>query len=119
MGVVRLPTPAGAVARRLDILYAPPQTYPFTLLHFTGNAMFNIDLRNHAINQGYSLNELGLTYIDAKQKHMNLPVTKEDVKNKIKKDVFETEADILNFLGVKYVPATQRKANTVAKILMK
>mmetsp|Transcript_2097 Transcript_2097/g.4878 ORF Transcript_2097/g.4878 Transcript_2097/m.4878 type:complete len:512 (+) Transcript_2097:113-1648(+) len=50
--------------RRVDTLFlADPTLYPFTLLHFTGDKLFNIDLRNHALAQGYSLSEHGFRYV--------------------------------------------------------
>jgi len=36
-------------ARRLDILYSPPEEYAFAVLYFTGSKMFNIGMRKHAL----------------------------------------------------------------------
>jgi len=48
-------------ARRMDIMYAPPNEYPFAILYFTGSKEFNTYQRSMALSKGWSLNEHGFT----------------------------------------------------------
>lgn len=81
--------------RRFDIVFTTPETYPFALLYFTGCASFNILMRNHALSMGYSLSEYGLKPMNATTKAVKLPI-------------FQSEEDVFAFLGLIYVPATER-----------
>jgi DNA polymerase/3'-5' exonuclease PolX len=47
--------------RRLDLLLTPTEEYPFAILYFTGSDKFNIRMRQHALDRGYTLNEHALT----------------------------------------------------------
>jgi DNA polymerase beta len=76
------------IYRRIDILYATKNVWPFSILYFTGSAEFNIILRNLALSKGYSLNEYGFT-----------PKPKQE---------FETEEDIFKFLGLRYIEPIER-----------
>ncbi len=80
--------------RRLDILLTPPEEYGYALLYFTGSQKFNILVRQHALTLGYTLNEHRLAPIEAKAK----PIP-----------VLRTEAEILAFLGIKYVRPQDRE----------
>jgi DNA polymerase/3'-5' exonuclease PolX len=91
MGICRL---GKLPFRRLDILLTPPEEYGYALLYFTGSQKFNILVRQHALTLGYSLNEHRLTPISAKAK----PVP--DLR---------TEAEILAFLGIKFVEPKDRE----------
>ena len=82
---------ANSPARRIDFLYTPPREWPFALLYFTGNAEFNVVMRETANTQGYSLNEHGL--------YKN----KEKVERK-----FETEESIFDYLGLVYKEPKER-----------
>lgn len=57
MGFCRLP---GAPARRLDILLTPASEYAYAILYFTGSDKFNVGMRRHALERGYTLNEHGM-----------------------------------------------------------
>lgn len=46
--------------RHIDILYSSPNQYPFAILYFTGSKEFNVNMRLHAIQLGYTLSEHGL-----------------------------------------------------------
>jgi DNA polymerase/3'-5' exonuclease PolX len=46
--------------RHLDIFYHPREIYPFAILHSTGSAEFNAELRSFFITKGYSLSEKGI-----------------------------------------------------------
>ena len=90
MGIIQLPSKP---ARRLDILYSPPDEYAFAILYFTGSKMFNIGTRRHALSMGLSLNEHGLTEVKTKKK-LELKMT--------------NEKDIFSFLGLQYVEPSKR-----------
>jgi len=81
--------------RRLDILLTPPEEYGYALLYFTGSQKFNILVRQHALTLGYTLNEHKLTPISAKAK----PIPS-----------LKTEAEILAFLGIKFVEPKDRES---------
>jgi DNA polymerase/3'-5' exonuclease PolX len=93
MGYCKLPK--HKTFRRIDILYSTPDKYAFALLYFTGNQQFNIKLRNLALSLGYSLNEYGLTYSKGEEKGEYI-------------DTLTSEEEILNFLGLKYIPPEKR-----------
>ncbi len=80
-------------ARRLDLLLTPSDEYSYALLYFTGSNKFNIAFRQHAINKGYTLNEHTMTKV--------LQTAREPHK-------MVQERDIFNFLGLKYIPPTER-----------
>jgi DNA polymerase (family X) len=61
------------------------------LVHFTGNGAFDVALRIRARDRGFKLNEYGVW----RETHM---VT-----------MCETEQEVFDILGVKYVPPEQRK----------
>jgi DNA polymerase/3'-5' exonuclease PolX len=88
MGYVKLGS--GARIRRLDLLLTPPEEYAYSMLYFTGSDKFNIAMRRHSLSKGYSLNEHGITPIAT-----TAPLTREE--------------DIFAFLGLRYVPPTERK----------
>lgn len=51
------------VARRLDLLVAPPAEFPFAVFYFTGSDTFNVRVRALAQEQGFTLNEHALTHV--------------------------------------------------------
>lgn len=87
--------------RRLDLLITDINEFAFSQLYFTGDQGFNIDMRNYALNKGFSLSEYGLKYIDGEHKG-------EFVKHK-----FKNEEDIFKFLGLEYVLPKNRKSNVL------
>ncbi|KAJ1529363.1 hypothetical protein ONE63_006151 [Megalurothrips usitatus] len=58
MGACRLST--DGTVRRLDIRLTPHDQYWCSILYFTGSDMFNKDMRTHALQKGYTLNEYSL-----------------------------------------------------------
>ncbi len=82
------------VARRIDILFTPPEEYAFALLYFTGSQEFNIKLRQRALDLGWSINEHRIINIDS-TKIRNPPV-------------LTSEKEIFNFLGIEYLEPSQR-----------
>ena len=79
--------------RRIDIMYTPPEEYPFAVLYFTGSADFNVKMRNDLLDRGYTLNEHGVKYTD-KRKKMN--------------ETFKTEKSIFDYFGYPYVEPESR-----------
>lgn len=79
--------------RRLDILITNEKTYPFAFYYFTGSDLFNIAVRNYALERGYSLNEYGLTPLNDDV----APVPK-----------IKEERDIFRFLKIQYVEPSAR-----------
>lgn len=47
----------GKVYRRLDIRLLPHDQYFCGVLYFTGSDLFNKDMRAHALEKGFTLNE--------------------------------------------------------------
>lgn len=78
--------------RRIDLLLTTPQEYPYALLYFTGSKQFNIAMRKHALELGYSLSEQSLTNVNTKKKVSGLT----------------SEKDIFDFLDIKYVSPEKR-----------
>ncbi len=91
MAIIKL-TPT-ATARRLDLLLTPAAEYPYALFYFTGSDKFNVAVRSHALELGYSLNEHTFTIVEP-----SMPAP----------PPVETEEDIFSFLGLKYIPPTER-----------
>ncbi len=79
--------------RRVDIYYAPYDSYHSFLLHLTGSGEFNRKMRLLAIELGYKLNEYGL--FKAKD-------------HKFTKIHVESEKDIFNKLGMEYIKPENR-----------
>ena len=53
-----------SVARRLDIRLIPQDQYYCGILYFTGSDLFNKNMRAHALDRGYTLNEYTLRPVD-------------------------------------------------------
>lgn len=80
--------------RRLDLLITRKHEFPFALLYFTGSAEFNTRLRAFALaSKKLSLNEYGLRDIQT---------------NKFVEGAFETEKDVFDFLGIRYMEPKDR-----------
>lgn len=91
MAIIKL-TPS-STARRLDLLLTPAAEYAYALFYFTGSDKFNVAVRSHALELGYSLNEHTLSLTDS-----SMPVP----------PPMESEEDIFSFLGLRYIPPTER-----------
>lgn len=84
--------------RRIDLLYTNKKEYPFAILYFTGDAGFNVTMRQYCLNKGLSLSEHGL---------------KDEKTGKYIEHIFETEKDIFDYLGLKYIEPKDRKADNL------
>ena len=87
----------GKPARRVDIMYTPPQEYAFAILYFTGSKAFNTMQRQRALNLGYTLNEHGMHAM------------KNGNKGDIVEGDFPDEQSIFKFLGMKYKEPNERR----------
>lgn len=83
----------GAKGRRLDLLITPEAEYAYAILYFTGSDLFNVAMRRYALTKGYSLNEHILTPVEAGVAAV---------------PYMESEKDIFNFLGLKYIEPEDR-----------
>ena len=92
MGYVRLGI--DGIPRRLDLLLTPPAEFAYAILYFTGSDKFNIAFRRHCLTRGYSLNEHTMTPVGTVPPPSPPPMT--------------SEADIFAFVGLRYVPPTER-----------
>lgn len=75
------------IARRIDILVAKENEYPFSLLYFTGSYVFNIMIRKYTKKNKLKLSEHGFN------------INVENIK---------TEKDIFDYLNLKYVNPEDR-----------
>jgi DNA polymerase beta len=63
LAISQLPGVSAGQARRLDLLVSPPEEFPFAVFYFTGCDTFNVAVRSHALERGYTLNEHALTQV--------------------------------------------------------
>jgi DNA polymerase beta len=103
-GVCKLPR--HKFHRRLDIMYARQQEWPFALLYFTGSMDFNTKLRAIALQHKLSLNEYGFTCIEGEKKGERVDGTQ-----------FKSEEDVFHYLGIQYIPPKERQNGVVFKKL--
>ena len=94
----------GEVARHLDVFIYPSQEYAFALLFATGSGNFNICMRNHALEKGYSLSDMGLRIGNNKGEW----ISQEQIEKKLGKDKISKEKDIFEFLDLKYIESNKR-----------
>ncbi|KAM5171839.1 DNA polymerase beta [Mantella aurantiaca] len=97
MGVCQLPSEGGKQFpfRRIDIRLIPNDQYYCGVLYFTGSDIFNKNMRTHALEKGFTLNEytlrpLGITGIAGEP----LPI--------------ESEKDIFDYIQYKYREPKER-----------
>ena len=95
----------GKPARRIDLMYSPPQEYAFATLYFTGSKAFNTMQRQRALDLGFTLNEHGMhTMVNGRK------------GAKVQGD-FPTEESIFEFLGMKYKTPNERKGSRSVQLL--
>jgi DNA polymerase/3'-5' exonuclease PolX len=90
--------------RHLDIFYHPRDIYPFAILHSTGSADFNAELRSFFISKGYSLSEKGIKRGSPK----GPSVVSSDIQPKLQKPRIEEEKDIFKFVGIPFIEPEKR-----------
>jgi DNA ligase (NAD+) len=91
--------------RRIDLMFSLNKEYPYGILYFTGNAVFNTLMRQQALDLGYTLNEHGISIIKNGKKCELLDL---DIKN---------EKDIFDFLKMEYVEPNMRKGSNNIKYI--
>ena len=84
-------------ARRIDLLYSPPEEYAFSILYFTGSKDFNTAMRTHALSNGLTLNEHGFSKMENKKKG-----------EKVLTPIFNTEKDIFDYLNLEFKEPHER-----------
>ena len=92
--------------RHLDIFYHPREIYPFAILHSTGSKEFNVEFRDLFLEKGFSLSEKGIKRGTAR----GPDITPKDIEARIRKKTIDTEYDIFDFIGAKYVKPEDRKS---------
>lgn len=88
--------------RRIDLLYTNKKEYPFAVLYFTGDAGFNVAMRQYCLTKGLSLSEHGL---------------KDEKTGKFIEHEFDTEKDVFAYLGLAYVEPKDRNANALSIVV--
>lgn len=95
-------------SRRVDVLFTPPDEFPFAILYFTGSKNFNTFQRQRALDLGYSLNEHGIYNM------------KDGIKGeKITHIKFPDEKSIFEFLKMDYIEPQNRIDGNSANIVPK
>lgn len=97
----------GKPARRVDLMYTPPQEYAFAILYFTGSKAFNTMQRQRALDLGYTLNEHGMHAMKNGNKGA-----------KVECD-FPDEQSIFKFLGMKYKEPNERRDGRLVELTEK
>jgi DNA polymerase (family 10) len=81
---------------QVDLMVQQPESYGSLLQHFTGSKNHNIALREFSLQRNLSLSEYGIRELKAKNKKLN---------------IFKTEEEFYNFLGLDYIPPEMREGN--------
>ncbi|XP_033338682.2 DNA polymerase beta [Megalopta genalis] len=97
MGVCQIPNSSTKSCRRLDIRLAPYDQYYCAVIYFTGSDVFNKNMRSHALEKKYTLNEYTLRRL-----------TSEGLPGKPEK--ITSEEDIFRILGLPYKEPKERDA---------
>jgi len=84
---------ADGIGRRLDLLLTPPEELPYAILYFTGSDKFNVAMRKYVTTLGYTMNEHTMKKVNMSAK--DIPIMR-------------SEEDIFSFLGLRFIPPTER-----------
>ena len=77
---------------QVDVRLLPPESFGAAMQYFTGSKNHNVQLRQRAIKQGYTLNEYGLVRVEDN-----------------KRVAGKTEEEIYQKLGLKFIPPELRE----------
>ena len=92
---------------QIDIFYVKKEEYPFALLHYTGNYLFNIYVRTIAIKKGYKLNQYGLFLINDSKVNENK--SQEQLKKEKEQLInINSERNIFDFLNLEWKEPSER-----------
>jgi DNA polymerase/3'-5' exonuclease PolX len=80
--------------RRIDLIVCPNNEYAYGILYFTGSMRFNVAMRAWALDKGYTMNEHGMK----PKKDATVPEA----------PPMNSEENIFAFLGLRYIPPTER-----------
>lgn len=94
MGMVKLNEDSNA--HRIDIRLIPTEQFPYALMYFTGSKNFNKLVRSRAIERRLKLNEYSMRQIDGNGDAYGSSYPAKD------------EADILQYLGIRYYEPHER-----------
>lgn len=97
MGVCQIPNDKSKPFRRLDIRLAPYDQYYCAVLYFTGSDLFNKNMRAHALEKKYTLNEYSLKRLTPE----GVPGEPEEITS---------EEDIFRILDLPYKEPKDRNA---------
>ncbi len=89
-------------SRRIDLLLTLRQEYIYSILYFTGSALFNVKMRSKALELGYTMNEFGLKPVESEINN-----NKKDKKGK-EIPLMCCEKDVFDFLGMEYLEPENR-----------
>lgn len=95
----------GECARRVDFLFTSKEEYPFAVLYFTGSKLFNTQMRQRALDMGYTLNEHCISKLGV--------LEDVSVKTPIISSLFSDEQSIFSFLNMEYVAPDKRTGVSV------
>lgn len=109
------------VARRIDIIWVPKDSYYSSLLHFTGSDLLNRSMRMTALKLGYTLNNHGIYPLKEAGKYKNskgadtinhktIALDEKAPKHYITdvKIPLKSEKEIFDILGMKYLEPHER-----------
>jgi DNA 3'-phosphatase len=97
MGILKLGENMNA--RRIDIRLVEGEVWSYALLYFTGSKELNVIMRTEALKRNLTMNEYGMVDRDGKQYPAN------------------TEEDIFTYLGMTYLPPTQRSLTNMDQVI--
>lgn len=99
MGICRLTS--NRKGRRIDIRFVARDDYAPALLYFTGSKNFNQIMRAEALKKGYTINEYGIYKLQTKNGKF--------IHKKGEKVTVQTEKDIFDLIGMKYLEPHERE----------
>ena len=93
----------------IDIIYVPRSSYFAALIYFTGSRSFNIWMRDQCKKRGYSLNQYGLTKIDAPPAEEIAEEASESPRDPERAIIrLDSEKHIFDILAIPYIPPANR-----------
>jgi DNA polymerase beta len=118
----------GGIKRKIDIRFVPIKSWPTALLHSTGSDEFNVEMRRVALEQGYTLSEHGLfkslpegeeekikSKKGEKKAEKEARLKEQERKKEKRRVVLKSEAEVFEFLGLKFLEPNERKTGALSK----
>ena len=88
---------------QLDFFHSTIEAWPYAMIQYTGDKMFNIHMRAHAKKLGYKLNQYGLYSVKTKRR----------VKGSIK---VTTEKEVFELIGFEWHDPIERNHNDKVRV---